>query len=109
MTVESARLELAPAVLETAVLSSYTKTPVSGMSTARLTGNQDLASKKTPHVHALLYRHSVATGEIRTTASAPYAPPATVLYVVNALRDRGLTTPITGDVLLRVGISDSLG
>jgi hypothetical protein len=45
---------------------------------------------------------------IRTGGTAPYAPPATVLYVVNALRDRGLTTPITGDVLLRAGISDSL-
>ena len=45
---------------------------------------------------------------IRTGSHAPYAPPATVLHVVTALRDRGLTTPITADVLLRAGISDSL-
>jgi hypothetical protein len=45
---------------------------------------------------------------IRTGAAAPYAPPATVLQVIAALRDRGLTTPITSEVLLRAGISDSL-
>ena len=45
---------------------------------------------------------------IRTGEAAPYAPPATILHVVNALRDRGLTTPISSDVLLRAGISESL-
>jgi hypothetical protein len=45
---------------------------------------------------------------IRTGEAAPYAPPATVLQVINSLRDRGLTTPITSDVLLRAGISESL-
>jgi hypothetical protein len=45
---------------------------------------------------------------IRTGEAAPDAPPATVLQVVNSLRDRGLTIPITSDVLLRAGISDSL-
>jgi uncharacterized protein DUF5343 len=45
---------------------------------------------------------------IRTGEPAPYAPPATILQVVNALRDRGLTTPINADVLLRAGITESL-
>ena len=45
---------------------------------------------------------------IRTGGPAPYAPPATVLHVLHALRDRGLTTPITSDVLLRAGVGDSL-
>jgi len=45
---------------------------------------------------------------IRSGDPAPYAPPATVLQVLASLRDRGLTTPITSDVLLRAGISESL-
>ena len=40
--------------------------------------------------------------------TAPYAPPATVLQVIAAFRDRGLTTPITLDVLLRASVNESL-
>lgn len=39
---------------------------------------------------------------------APYAPSSAVLEIVNRFRDRGLPTPITGEVLARAGISDSL-
>lgn len=45
---------------------------------------------------------------IRTGGTAPYAPPATVLQVINAFRDRGLSTPITLDVLMRASVSESL-
>ena len=38
----------------------------------------------------------------------PYAPPATVISVVNGYRERGWPTPITTDVLTRGGVSDSL-
>jgi hypothetical protein len=48
------------------------------------------------------------TAAIRTLGQAPCAPPATILQVVTALRDRGLTTPIGPDVLLRAGINESL-
>lgn len=40
--------------------------------------------------------------------SAPYAPPAAVMELVQRFRDRGLSTPIDADVLARAGISDSL-
>jgi hypothetical protein len=43
-----------------------------------------------------------------TGETAPYAPPATVLQVINAFRDRGLSTPITPDVLLRASINESI-
>jgi hypothetical protein len=39
---------------------------------------------------------------------APYAPPASVLEVIDRYRDRGLPTPISTEVLARVGISQSL-
>lgn len=39
---------------------------------------------------------------------APYAPAATVLSVIERARTRGLPSPITKDVLLRAGISESL-
>ena len=45
---------------------------------------------------------------IVTGGTAPYAPPATVLQVIEAFRDRGLTTPITIDVLLRASVNESL-
>jgi Family of unknown function (DUF5343) len=40
---------------------------------------------------------------------APYAPPATVLSIVEGFRDRGLQTPFTLEVLNRAGVSESLG
>lgn len=46
---------------------------------------------------------AVRTGEI-----APYAPPATVLHLINQFRERGLTTPITEAVLLKASVSESL-
>ena len=45
---------------------------------------------------------------IGTGETAPYAPPATVMQVITAFRDRGLSTPITSDVLLRASINESL-
>lgn len=45
---------------------------------------------------------------IGTGETAPYAPPATVMQVITAFRDRGLSTPITTDVLLRTSINESL-
>jgi hypothetical protein len=39
---------------------------------------------------------------------APYAPPAAVLAVVDAFRNRGLSTPFTADVLTRAGVQESL-
>jgi hypothetical protein len=40
--------------------------------------------------------------------SAGYAPPAAVIEVVTRYRDRGLTTPITTEVLERAGVQESL-
>lgn len=45
---------------------------------------------------------------IRTGGPAPYAPPGAVLQLIGGFRDRGLTTPITSDVLMRAGVSESL-
>lgn len=45
---------------------------------------------------------------VRSDSPAPYAPPATVLAVINGFRDRGLATPFTPEVLLRAGVSESL-
>jgi len=39
---------------------------------------------------------------------APYAPTRTVLEVVNRHRSRGLTPPINGELLGRIGVTDSL-
>ena len=39
---------------------------------------------------------------------APYAPAATILGLVDRYRERGLPKPITGEVLARAGVSDSL-
>jgi Family of unknown function (DUF5343) len=39
---------------------------------------------------------------------APYAPPATVLSMIEGFRDRGLQTPFTIEVLTRAGVSESL-
>ncbi|MEI9992066.1 MAG: DUF5343 domain-containing protein [Rhizomicrobium sp.] len=40
--------------------------------------------------------------------SGPYAPPSAVLEIITRYRSRGLGTPITADVLGRVGITESL-
>jgi hypothetical protein len=45
---------------------------------------------------------------IQPNALAPYAPAATVLSVIDRARDRGLPTPVTKDVLMRAGVSESL-
>lgn len=42
------------------------------------------------------------------TTTAPYTSGQAVLTVIQRYRDKGLTLPITGDVLLRAGVSDSL-
>lgn len=44
----------------------------------------------------------------RSGGPAPYAPPAAVIAVIEAYRNRGLATPFTHDVLLRLGITASL-
>src|SRR5262249_39720039 len=41
-------------------------------------------------------------------STAPYAPPATVQAAIKAYRDRGLTTPITAEVLVRASIPETL-
>jgi hypothetical protein len=45
---------------------------------------------------------------VTADTSGPYAPPSAVLEVVNRRRDRGLSAPITAEVLARAGVSDSL-
>jgi hypothetical protein len=40
--------------------------------------------------------------------SAPYAPSSAVIDIINRYRSRGLPTPVTNDVLGRIGITDSL-
>lgn len=46
---------------------------------------------------------------IAADGQAPYAPPATVLSIIEGYRDRGLQTPFTLEVLTRAGVSESLG
>jgi hypothetical protein len=45
---------------------------------------------------------------VRTGGTAPYAPGETVMQAIMAFRERGLTTPITEDVLIRASIPESL-
>ena len=45
---------------------------------------------------------------VTSSEPAPYAPAKAVLELVNRFRNRGLPTPISGEVLGRSGISDSL-
>lgn len=45
---------------------------------------------------------------IRPGSTAPYGPPAAVVGLIRGFRDRGLAVPITADVLLRAGVSESL-
>lgn len=45
---------------------------------------------------------------LQAGGSAPYAPPPTVIEILDRYRSRGLQTPITTDVLERAGIPESL-
>jgi hypothetical protein len=45
---------------------------------------------------------------IQTNGIAPYAPAAAILSVIDRARERGLPTPVTKDVLMRAGVSESL-
>ncbi len=45
---------------------------------------------------------------IQADQIAPYAPAQTITTLIERYRERGLTTPITGDVLMKAGIKDSL-
>ena len=45
---------------------------------------------------------------VTTASAAPYAPPSAVLEVITRYRNRGLSTPITAEVLARAGVSESL-
>lgn len=45
---------------------------------------------------------------LQHNGSAPYAPASTVLSLIERARTRGLPAPITKDVLLRSGVSESL-
>ena len=45
---------------------------------------------------------------LQTGGPAPYAPPATVLELITAFRNRGIPTPFTKDVLSRAGVPNSL-
>lgn len=45
---------------------------------------------------------------LQHNGTAPYAPASTVLSLIERARTRGLPTPITKDVLLRAGVSESL-
>ena len=45
---------------------------------------------------------------VRSGGQAPYAPPQTIIGLINAFRNRPLQTPFTPDVLMRAGVKDSL-
>lgn len=45
---------------------------------------------------------------ISTANPGPYAPPSAILDIIDRYRNRGLAKPITGEVLGRAGVSDSL-
>lgn len=45
---------------------------------------------------------------VRSGETAPYAPPATILQLIETFRERGLATPFTAEVLARAGITESL-
>lgn len=47
---------------------------------------------------------------IGSTGRAPYAPPAAVIQVIEHCRGRGFpTAPFSADVLVKIGVSESLG
>lgn len=41
-------------------------------------------------------------------ANAPYAPAASIVNLLKRFREKGLAFPVTGDVLIRAGVADSL-
>lgn len=45
---------------------------------------------------------------VSTQSSAPYATGSSVIGIIRRFRDKGLSAPFTGDVLLRAGVSESL-
>lgn len=45
---------------------------------------------------------------VNSQSPAPYTAGSAVLNVIHRYRDKGLTTPITGDVLVRAGVSETL-
>jgi len=45
---------------------------------------------------------------LMTDGPAPYAPPSTVLDIIDRFRHRGLQSPFTKDVLLRAGVGETL-
>lgn len=45
---------------------------------------------------------------IAPNENAPYAPASTIVNLLNRFRDKGLTFPVTHEVLLRAGIPESL-
>ncbi|MGA7179415.1 MAG: DUF5343 domain-containing protein [Thiobacillaceae bacterium] len=45
---------------------------------------------------------------LQPSGIAPYAPSASILSVIERARERGLPTPVTKEVLGRIGISESL-
>lgn len=45
---------------------------------------------------------------VRSGGQAPYAPPQTVMSLINQYRNKALPTPFTKDVLMRAGVPDSL-
>lgn len=45
---------------------------------------------------------------VQPNGTAPYAPPATILQVIDRYRDKGLASPFTAEVLERAGVSETL-
>src|SRR5688500_15539983 len=45
---------------------------------------------------------------LQSNGTAPYAPPQAVLTFIESFCDRTLPTPITAEVLVRAGVTDSL-
>src|SRR5258708_1509576 len=52
------------------------------------------------------------TGEtpmaITSNSNAPYTPAATIVNLLKRFRDKGLSLPVTAEVLLRAGVPESL-
>jgi Family of unknown function (DUF5343) len=58
-------------------------------------------------VHSKLMNQGVAM-PIQKDGTAPYAPPRTVIQLIDRYRNHGLTVPIDVDVLMRAGVTESL-